>query len=66
MNCFDSVCDNVGKMPMLRDSCLREAKTCELVAELARREGVSESVLEMGEKRTIEVEGPARVFVVVD
>lgn len=47
-------------------SSLREAKTCDLVSELAGREGVRESVIEAGEKRMIEVEGPARVFVVVD
>lgn len=45
---------------------LKDVKTCELVKELARREGVTKTIAEPYEDKTITVNGPAVVLVVVD
>lgn len=40
--------------------------TCELVDQLAVREGVTEHIVDPYEKGSIDVSGPARVLVVID
>ena len=41
-------------------------KTCELVEELLKREGVEENWVEPYEKKDITVDGPAIVLVIID
>lgn len=45
---------------------LKDVKTCELVKELAEREGVTKTTAEPYEDKTITVNGPAVVLVVID
>ena len=45
---------------------LKDVKTCELVKELARREGVTKTIAVPYEDKTITVNGPAVVLVVED
>lgn len=40
--------------------------TCELVKELEKREGVDYVIVEPYEEKTIKVEGPAIVLIVID
>lgn len=45
---------------------LKDVKTCELVKELAEREGITKTIAEPYEDKTITVNGPAVVLVVED
>lgn len=45
---------------------LRNYKTCELVEELKKREGVETHVAEPYEDVSVQVNGPAVVFVIID
>lgn len=45
---------------------LTEVKTCELVQELERREGVQVTIAEPHKDVTVDVNGPATVLVVID
>lgn len=45
---------------------LTDVKTCELVAELRKREGVDTIVAEPYQDVTVQVNGPATVLVVTD
>lgn len=45
---------------------LSQADTCELVEELKKREGVETRYAEPYEDITVEVNGPAIVFIVID
>lgn len=45
---------------------LKEYKTCDLVAELGKREGVEKTIAEPYEKKNISAEGPAIVLIVTD
>ncbi len=45
---------------------LKDVKTCELVEELKKREGVSYYWAEPYEDKNIKVNGPALVLVVID
>lgn len=49
-----------------RDSRLSKFATCELVNELKHREGVETHEIGMSAKITVEADGPAIVFVVID
>lgn len=51
---------------MAADMDLREVKTCELVEELKRREGVQTEYAEPHKDRKITVNGPACVLIVTD
>ena len=44
----------------------RELKTCELVAELDRREGVKKIIAEPYQLKDISVEGPAVILMIND
>ena len=45
---------------------LKDVKTCELVEELKKREGVEVKIAEPHKDMSVSVNGPAVVFVVVD
>ena len=45
---------------------LKEIKTCDLVDELAKREGVEKITAEPYQKRTVSAEGPAIIFIITD
>ena len=45
---------------------LKESKTCELVKELEQREGVKVESVEPYQDKTISVNGPARILIVID
>lgn len=45
---------------------LSTVKTCDLVAELERREGVEKSWAEPYQTKRVEVEGPAVILVITD
>lgn len=45
---------------------LSQIKTCDLVRELQKREGVAMKVAEPGEEIELEVSGPATVLVIID
>lgn len=45
---------------------LKDVKTCELVKELSERDGVTKTIAEPYEDKTITVNGPAVVLVVED
>lgn len=45
---------------------LANVKTCDLVQELAKREGVSAQTAEPYEEMVVQVNGPAAVLVVTD
>lgn len=47
-------------------SNIEKIETCDLVAELRKREGVEESILSPTAEATIKVEGPAVVLVIID
>ena len=45
---------------------LKDVKTCELVEELKKREGVEVKIAELHKDMSVSVNGPAVVLVVVD
>lgn len=45
---------------------IKDFKTCELVEELKKREGVEARLAEPYEDLTVEVNGPAIVLIVID
>lgn len=51
---------------MTTEEALKECKTCELVEELKKREGVQTHVAKPYEDFEMKVNGPAIVFVVID
>ena len=45
---------------------LKDVKTCELVEELKKREGVEVKIVELHKDMSVSVNGPAVVLVIVD
>lgn len=48
------------------DKDMSQIYTCELVKELEKREGVERVIIDPYEEKTIKVEGPAIVLIVID
>lgn len=61
-----SVNESVGKLKEVKGMRLSGIKTCDLVTELEKREGVEKTLAEPYQVKDISVQGPAVVLVVTD